>query len=107
MVMNEYKGKLLIQKISPKPSGIMRYNQTNYKKPLIEGDTIVAVDGKEAVKDMVAVLKTKEKFTLSVVRSGNVANVDVRDRFFGDYTNPLVTESGRRLSEVGHAEKSC
>jgi hypothetical protein len=71
MDVTEHKGKLLIEKISPKPSAITRYNSKNPKKPLIEGDMIVAVDGKEAVKDMVAVMKTNEKFTLSVVRSGN------------------------------------
>jgi hypothetical protein len=70
MDVTEQKGKLLIQKISPKPSGIMRYNAENYRKPLIEGDMIVAVDGKESVKDMVAAMKSNDKFTLSVVRSG-------------------------------------
>merc|ERR1719261_1271579 len=68
MDVTELKGKLLIQKISPKQSGIMRYNAENFKKPLIEGDVIVAVDGKDSVKDMVAAMKTNDKFTLSVVR---------------------------------------
>jgi hypothetical protein len=70
MDVTEQSGKLLIQKISPKQSGIMRYNAENYKKPLIEGDMIVAVDGKDDVKDMVTLMKSNDKFTLSVVRSG-------------------------------------
>jgi hypothetical protein len=70
MDVTEHRGKLLIQKISPKQSGIMRYNAENYKKPLIEGDAIVAVDQKDSVKEMVAAMKSNQKFTLSVVRSG-------------------------------------
>jgi hypothetical protein len=69
MDVTESNGKLLIQKIAPKSSGITRYNTDNYCTPLVEGDIITAVNGKDKVDEMINQIKNNVQFTLSVVRS--------------------------------------
>jgi len=65
----ESLGKLVIQKIAPKSSGITRYNVDNYCTPLVEGDLIVAVNGKDKVDDMISIIKSSVSFTLSIERA--------------------------------------
>ena len=40
----------------------------NYLKPLVKGDVVVAVDGKETVEEMLKLITTSSKFTLSIER---------------------------------------
>ena len=68
-------GRLLIEKLSPSPSGrriirieAERYNVEQFKKPLVSGDIIVAVDGTESLNAMIEQMEAKPAFTLSVVR---------------------------------------
>ena len=49
LVHQTKRNRLVIQKIAPKSSGITRYNMDNYCTPLVEGDLIVAVNGKDKV----------------------------------------------------------
>jgi hypothetical protein len=69
MDVTESLGKLVIQKIAPKSSGITRYNVDNYCTPLVEGDLIVAVNGKDKVDDMISIIKSSVSFTLSIERA--------------------------------------
>ena len=49
-------------------SAIMSYNAKNHLKPLVKGDVVVAVDGKETVEEMLQQITTSSKFTLSIER---------------------------------------
>lgn len=61
-------GKLLIEKIELTPSPIKRYNAQNHVKPLVVGDTIVSVDSTENWDEMIYIINTSAKFTLSIER---------------------------------------
>jgi hypothetical protein len=69
MDVTESNGKLLIQKITPKANAVTRHNMENYTKPLIEGDYIVAVNGKSTATDMVSAIRSGTTFTLSIQRA--------------------------------------
>lgn len=60
---------LLIQKISPVSSAITRYNEQNFEKPIIEGDQLIAVNGKETVGDMVKEMQAGTTLTCKVKRA--------------------------------------
>jgi hypothetical protein len=62
-------GKLVIDGIDlTRMSAIISYNEKNYLKPLVKGDVVVAVDGKETVEEMLQQITTSSKFTLSIER---------------------------------------
>jgi len=69
MDVTESNGKLLIQKITPKANAVTRHNLENYTKPLIEGDYIVAVNGKTTATEMVSFIRGASTFTLSIQRA--------------------------------------
>ena len=64
LVHQTKRNRLVIQKIAPKSSGITRYNVDNYCTPLVEGDLIVAVNGKDKVD---GILESSRKLLFSLL----------------------------------------
>lgn len=60
--------QLLIQKIAPVGSAVTRYNEKQYEKPVIEGDHIIAVNGKTTVAEMVKEMQSNLTITCRVKR---------------------------------------
>jgi hypothetical protein len=60
---------LVIQKISPVVSALTRYNEEHYLKPIIEGDLLVEVNGKDSIQDMVREMQKSTTLNLKVKRA--------------------------------------
>jgi len=60
---------LVIQKISPVGSALTRYNEEHYLKPIIEGDLLVEVNGKDSIQDMVREMQKSTTLNVKVKRA--------------------------------------
>jgi hypothetical protein len=87
------KGKLLIDDIDLRPSPIKRYNATNFLKPLVAGDMIVAVGDATTSDGMIQQITTGKKLVLSIERRPTISRKSSKDSVRSQSSESTKTSS--------------